>query len=216
MARYGLIVDVGRCSGCMTCVVACKHENLTEPGVSWTPVYQLEIEALNHIAYFRYGCMHCDKPPCAEACPEDAIYKHPGGIVLVDNEKCKSHGECVKACPYRVMNINSGNAYFGEPLPFEKARDGFRSTSPGKPSICTLCVHRIERGKEPACVEGCPARALIFGDLDDSDSLIAKRISKAEPLLLHKGTNPRVSYIIPGNILELIEFRALEKQKTIG
>ena len=82
--------------------------------------------------------------------------------------------------------------------------------------MCTLCTHRIERGKEPACVEACPAKALIFGDLDDPDSLVAKRISESEPLLSHKGTNPRVSYIIPGSISKLIERRALEKRKLVS
>jgi molybdopterin-containing oxidoreductase family iron-sulfur binding subunit len=197
MARYGMIVDVGRCTGCMTCVVACKHENLTEPGVWHNRVFELQIAAMNYIAHFWYGCMHCDNPPCAKACPEQAIYKHPGGIVLVDDGKCRERGECVRACPYKVMHVRSGQAYFDRRLPFELARAGNESEPSGKPAMCTLCVHRIEEGREPACVEGCPSKALTFGDLDDRESLIAKKVLKSEPLLPLEVTNPRVLYIIP-------------------
>ncbi|MBW2000586.1 MAG: 4Fe-4S binding protein, partial [Deltaproteobacteria bacterium] len=75
MARYGIVVDLNRCTGCMTCVIACKQENLTRPGVWWDRVLELERESLGRIIYFRYACMHCDNPPCAKACPEHAIYK---------------------------------------------------------------------------------------------------------------------------------------------
>lgn len=214
MAGYGLIVDAGRCSGCMTCVVACKQENLTGPGVFWNRVFQLEIGARNRISYFRYGCMHCDKPACAEACPEQAIYRRPDGIVLIDHQKCKGHGACVRACPYGVMDIDSGRQYFDGPLPFETARDGYATPPPGKPSICTLCVHRVELGKEPACVEACPARALIFGDLEDPDSPIGKMVRRSGPLLPHKGLKPRVTYITEGNMLKLMEDKALERLRA--
>ena len=214
MARYGLVVDIGRCSGCMTCVIACKQENLTEPGVCHNRVFELQIAALDYIAHFWYGCMHCDNPPCAEACPENAIFKHPDGIVLIDYGKCRERAECVKACPYKVIDIRSGRTYFDRQLPFEEARGGHRSHSSGKPAICTLCIHRIEKGRQPACVEGCPSKALTFGDLDDSDSPIAKKVRQSEPLLSHEGTNPRVSYIIPANISKQIERRALEKRET--
>jgi molybdopterin-containing oxidoreductase family iron-sulfur binding subunit len=213
MARYGLIVDVERCSGCMTCVIACKQENLTEPGVSWNRVFEVEIEASNQIAYFRYGCMHCDNPPCAAACPEKAIYMSPEGIVLIDYDKCEGHGACARACPYQVIDIPSGNGYFVEPAPFEKARTGHRGRPPGKPSMCTFCSHRLEEGREPACVEGCPSKAMIFGDIDDPQSPVGKRVRESEPLLPQEKTNPKVSYLASKSIIELIENKALEKLK---
>jgi Fe-S-cluster-containing dehydrogenase component len=202
---------VRRCSGCMTCVIACKQENLTEPGVSWNKVFELEIGALNQIAYFRYGCMHCESPPCAAACPEKAICRNPEGVVLIDYTKCQGHGACIGACPYSVMDIQSGGTYFAEPTPFEKVRTGHKSRPPGKPSMCTLCSHRIQNGREPACVEGCPSKAMIFGDLDDPQSPIGKRLGESASLLPHEKTNPRVSYLAPKNILERIEDKALEK-----
>ena len=72
MTRYGILLDLNRCTGCMTCVIACKQENLTRPGVWWNKVLELESESLDRIVYFRYACMHCDNPPCVAACPEQA------------------------------------------------------------------------------------------------------------------------------------------------
>jgi molybdopterin-containing oxidoreductase family iron-sulfur binding subunit len=210
MARYGIVLDLNRCTGCMTCVIACKQENLTRPGVWWNKVLELENETLDRIIYLRYACMHCDNPPCVEACPEHAIYKREDGIVLIDHEKCKGHGECAQACPYGVIDMNPDEDYFpGQKLPFEVTSDTHRIHVPGKASTCTLCVHRIDQGKEPACVVGCPSKVMIFGDLDDPSSPIREKLSKSEQLLAFEGTNPKVSYVIPKNISKQIEQRVI-------
>src|SRR3989339_675486 len=127
MARYGIIVDLNRCTGCMTCVLACKQENLTGPGIWWNKVLEVESETLDSVHYVRYACMHCDKPPCVEACPERAIYKNADGVVLIDQEKCKGHGECIKACPYGVIDKNPSERYFpGVEISFEEKAETFR------------------------------------------------------------------------------------------
>jgi phenylacetyl-CoA:acceptor oxidoreductase subunit 1 len=94
MARYGIVVDLNRCTGCMTCVVACKQENLTRPGVWWNRVLELENESLDRITYLRYACMHCEDPPCVEACAVRAISKRVDGIVLIDHDRCVGAGDC--------------------------------------------------------------------------------------------------------------------------
>lgn len=214
MARYGILIDLNRCTGCMTCVVACKQENLTRPNVWWNRVLEVESETLDHIIYFRYACMHCDDPPCVGACPEQAIYKRQDGIVLIDHEKCKGHSDCIKACPYGVININPDEDYFrGQKTLYGETEDPHRSHPPGKSSICTLCVHRIEQGKEPICVEGCPSRAMIFGDLDDPNSPIHEKLPKSVQFLESEGTNPKVFYLVPRDLSEQIERRIIENPK---
>jgi Fe-S-cluster-containing dehydrogenase component len=198
MARYGIVVDLNRCTGCMTCVIACKQENLTRPGVRWNRVLEYESRSLGRILYFRHACMHCDRPPCIEACPEHAISKRQDGIVLIDHEKCRGHGDCVTACPYGVIDINPMQDYFqGERLPFEGISGSHRVHPPGKASTCTLCVHRIEQGKKPTCVEACPSRAMVFGDLDDPYDSIQEKLRGSEQLLPSSGTRPKVFYIFP-------------------
>ncbi len=216
MARYGIVIDANRCTGCMTCVIACKQETLTRPGVWWNKVLDLESESLHRIIYFRFACMQCSNPPCMEACPEHAIYQRPDGIVLIDQEKCQGHGECVKACPYGLMDMNPGEEYFsGQVLPFERTREPRLVHPPGKASTCTMCAHRIDEGREPACVAGCPSKAMVFGDLDDPDSPIREKLLRSEPLLPSKGTDPKIFYIFPRNASKEAEERVIKNPRMI-
>lgn len=211
MAKYGLIVDLNICTGCMTCVMACKQENLTKPGIQWNKVLELENPTLDQIVYVRQACMHCDNPPCVEACSAKAISKRADGIVLIDQKKCVGSKACIDACPYGVPRLNPKEEYFpGSILPYEKNVAPFRIQMAGKASKCTLCAHRVDRGKEPACVEGCPSKALIFGDLDDPKSAIRKRLWQSRQLLVEQGTHPKVSYIVPKNAFRPSEQRILE------
>jgi molybdopterin-containing oxidoreductase family iron-sulfur binding subunit len=197
----------------MTCVLACKQENLTRPGIHWTKMLELESPTLDQITYVRHACMHCDDPPCVEACSAEAISKRADGIVLIDQKKCVGSGACVDACPYGVPRLNPKEEYFpGNTMPYEKNAAPFRIQMAGKASKCTLCAHRVDMGKEPACVEGCPSKALIFGDLDDSQSPIRKRLWQSKQLLADQGTHPKVSYITPKNDFRPSEQRILDNR----
>ena len=214
MARYGIVIDLNRCTGCMTCVIACKQENLTGPRVWWDKILELESESPDGITYVRYACMHCDDPPCVDACSSGAISKREDGIVLIDHNRCVGARDCVKACPYGVIDINPDEEYFFEyKAPYEETAKTHRIHPPGKSSTCTLCAHRIDQGREPACVAGCPSKVMIFGDLDDPDSPIHEKLSRSVPLLRSKGTNPKVFYIVPDDKLEQIESRIVNNPK---
>jgi molybdopterin-containing oxidoreductase family iron-sulfur binding subunit len=216
MARYGMIVELNKCTGCMTCVLACKQENLTGPGVFWNKILEIENETFDYIAYVRHACMHCDDPPCVVACSSNAISKRPDGIVLIDQQKCKGQRDCIKACPYGVISFNTGKDYFpGKKLPFEISPESYRVQLPGKASKCTLCAHRIDKGKLPICVEACQSEALIFGDLDDPNSPIRKTLWQSKQLLVEQGTNPKVSYIVPRNLSKKMDQRIIENPSMV-
>ncbi len=213
MPRYGIVVDLNRCTGCMTCVLACKEENGTRPGIWWNKILEVESQRLDNIAYVRYACMHCDDPPCIDACSEGAIYKRADGIVLIDKDKCKGSGECAKACPYGVIEMNPDQVYFPEEKGYDQGSNiYYKEHPPGKASKCNLCVHRIDKGREPACVESCPSKALIFGDLDDPRNPIRQRLWQADPLLDQHKTRPKTYYIIPNNFSSILEDSVLERQ----
>ena len=208
MARYGIVIDLNRCTGCMTCVIACKQENLTRPNIWWNKILEIESSSPDRINHVRYACMHCDDPPCLDACSAKAIYKREDGIVMINHEKCVGTGDCVKACPYGVMDINPDKDYFPDQnAPYQNDLSANRIHPVGKASTCTMCAHRVDQGKIPACVEGCPSKAMIFGDLDDPESAICKKVDKSIQLLKTGGTKPKVSYIIPDNMQEKIEKR---------
>lgn len=206
MARYGIVVDLDRCVGCMTCVISCKEENLTPPGVWWNQILQVEHEASQRITYVRYACMHCENPPCVKACPNQAVYQRADGIVLVDKDRCKGVGACVKACPYQVMILNPEAEYFTEEArPYAESAPAHRRHVPGQASMCTLCVHRVDEGGVPACVAGCPSRAMVFGDLDDPQSAISHATRRAGALRADAGTSPKVTYSFPEGLRDHID-----------
>ena len=131
-------------------------------------------------------------------------------------ERCEGTGDCVSACPYGAIDINPAADYFpDQKLPFEEETEPYRQHPPGKAGTCTLCVHRIDAGQEPLCVAGCPSKAMIFGDLDDPNSLIHKKLSKSVPLLSSEGTQPKVRYIFSDNLLKAIETRIRKNPKMM-
>ena len=211
MANYGIVVDLNRCTGCMTCVIACKEENLTPPQIWWNKILEVENEPLNHITYVRHACMHCENPACMPACKYDAIYKTPEGIVLIDQKKCVGAGDCIDACPYGAISLIEDKAYFeGTTLPFEESPTPNRVHKVDQGSKCTMCYHLVKKGKDPRCVQSCPSRALTFGDLDDPRSPIHEKMKMAVPLLPEAGTKPKVAYIMPTHLKKSVEERVDE------
>lgn len=156
MTQYALLVDEKRCVGCQTCEVACKQENSLPVGPKWMVVISRikEVDGKLVMSFLHIRCMHCANPPCIPACPTNAITKRADGIVLIDPELCTGCMVCIEACPFAAPQFN-----------------------PEKNTVemCTLCVHRIEKGLEPACVQHCPSGALQFGDINDLTELIRER-----------------------------------------
>jgi molybdopterin-containing oxidoreductase family iron-sulfur binding subunit len=115
-------------------------------------------------------CQHCEHPPCVDVCPTGASFKRDDGIVLVDKHICIGCRYCVMACPY------GARSFVHEPVSGQKPEV---PRGMGTVESCTLCVHRVDRGQSPACVEAC-SQAMVFGDLNDSSSEIHRRL-KSEP-----------------------------------
>jgi Fe-S-cluster-containing dehydrogenase component len=212
---WGFICDNEKCIGCGRCVVACKLENK----VPWEPEYnrtwverytiteggEIFVDSPNggrdgfeaEYQNSKYQnlrvwksffvpklCNQCDNPPCVTVCPVGATYMTEDGVVLIDQKHCIGCAYCIQACPYgaRFMLPDSSTAHFGQARVVDK---------------CTWCYHRIAKGLLPACVEVCPVRARVFGDLRDPNGavqimLTEKRVYVLKPAL---GTEPRVYYI---------------------
>ncbi|MDR0916841.1 MAG: molybdopterin-dependent oxidoreductase [Oscillospiraceae bacterium] len=156
MARFGMLIDLERCTGCYSCVVACKQYFNTDMDVDYNQGRTIEWgEGENsHSRYLSTMCNHCDDAPCHEVCPTGATTKSPQGPVLTNDDKCIGCGACVKVCKY--------NQRFLTALP----EGGYKAEK------CTLCQDKLARGEEPICVALCPGRCRIFGDLDDPESEI--------------------------------------------
>lgn len=198
--KWGVAVDLKRCTGCQSCTIACKAENGTPPGIFWTRVIEKE-EGTYPFAYTVFmpqRCNHCSDPACVPVCPTGASHKREkDGIVLVDQDKCVGCHSCVVACPYQARYLpESDRGYYdGYKTPYEAA--SYRKWQAGTTQKCTLCVHRIDKGLVPACIETCPTRALVFGDLNDPQSEVSRLIEKRPHFQprAEMGTDPNVFYL---------------------
>lgn len=178
MPRFGMVIDTKLCVGCNDCVVACNAEN-DVPSGCYRDWITTEVHGTfpNVTLEFRTErCNHCENPPCVSACPTRASHvSDPGGIVMVDHDKCIGCKACVVACPYGARYIHPQ----------------------GYADKCTFCHHRVKEGKDPACVAVCPMHAMTFGDLDEPTSTVRWLLGarKSHTLLPEAGTRPRVFYL---------------------
>ena len=207
MTRYGFAIDQQRCIGCQTCAVACKSFNNLPNGIWWNRILTDGGPNMDTVAgeypncrmdYVPLMCQHCDNPACTRVCPVGATYKDAEtGVVRQDYDKCIGCRMCMAACPYSgVRSFNweepkyAADVMFGEPdvAPHQKHTV----------EKCTMCWHRLGKGKRPACADICPAQARFWGDLDDPQSEVSKAIAGREymTLLPEKGTRPSVYYLV--------------------
>ena len=201
MTRYGMVIDLKRCIGCLACVVACKVEHYTGPGVFWTYVEDEEIGKYPSVSrrFIPRGCMHCKNAPCVDTCPTGASHQREDGIVLVDGDQCIGCQACIVACPYGARYFLEENRgyYKAGVTPYELK--GFEQHRPGVVEKCTFCQERLAVGEEPACVRVCLTKCRKFGDLDDPKSEVSELIRSRHGFQLHKdlGTDPSIYYLAP-------------------
>ena len=195
---YGMLIDLKKCIGCHACANACKAAHGTPPGVTRSHVTR-EVEGTYPGARKEIVpmlCMHCENPPCVEACAvEGATFKRDDGIVVVDKEKCIGCKACIAACPYGARYFReTEDGYFGSELnAYEEVM--YPTMPKGSVDKCTFCVERIDAGDgvPQACVAACLASARVFGDLDT----LKKQAQEGDgyQLLPDEGTNPSVWYL---------------------
>ena len=179
--RWGMLIDATKCApGCTDCVTACNTENGLAGGPDATRpqwIRKIEIKEVKtgRTASAPVMCQHCADPPCVDVCPTGASFKRADGIVLVDRHSCIGCRYCVLACPYKARSFVH-----------EEVTDQKPDVPRGKGCVegCTLCVHRIDKGNPTtACAEACAKaghHAIVFGDLNDANSDIARRVREIQ------------------------------------
>ncbi|MBI2370460.1 MAG: 4Fe-4S dicluster domain-containing protein [Deltaproteobacteria bacterium] len=202
--RWGMAIDLDRCTGCQACVVACKQENNVPFSSPEEAAYGREMAWIRVMAitegeypkvktrYLPMLCQQCDNPPSVKVCPTGATYKNPEGIVGQIYPRCIGCRYCANACPYQVKDFNWYNwSGFRWPQEMRQSLNPDVSLRPrGVIEKCTFCHHRLQKARDqaaiegrkvksegeyvPACVQSCPAQAMFFGDLNDPETTIAK------------------------------------------
>jgi Fe-S-cluster-containing dehydrogenase component len=212
--EFAYALNLQACVGCRRCEYACAQENNTSrsPEMHYIRVLQmdkgsLDVERSNTTYegavptaehyYQPVQCHQCRDAPCVRACPVNATWAEPDGIVVVDYNWCIGCRYCEAACPYFARRFN-----YEEPTvrPSEINPDqGYLSNRlrpRGVMEKCTYCLHRTRKGLMPACLEACPTGSRKFGNLLDPNSEVRQVIETKRVYILHEdaGTNPRFYY----------------------
>lgn len=158
-----IFIDFSRCLGCRSCEIACAvahsstGELLSAIHSGERPGNRIKVEEYERHAV-PVHCNHCEDAPCILACPTGAIHRYDDDSpVLIDASRCIGCKMCVQACPFGMIDIS------------------FDGKSVLK---CDLCIDRLSKGKEPACVAACITKALFFGDEKEENKKKRKKVAE--------------------------------------
>ncbi|MEE8414229.1 MAG: 4Fe-4S dicluster domain-containing protein [Dehalococcoidales bacterium] len=153
-------------------------------------------------------CMHCENAPCVNVCPVGATYHTKEGLVLIDQRRCIGCRMCMAACPYQRRFFNWGTPELPpEAASIEYSPEHQIPAIRGTVMKCDFCPDMLEKGKPPACVSGCPMRAIYMGDLTENIASDGQKVVQLSRFLDENnayrykedlGTQPRVWYL-PGH-----------------
>jgi Fe-S-cluster-containing dehydrogenase component len=191
MSGAGFVLDLHRCVGCGACVLACRIENGRADTAAWRRVLPLNLARRpgGPTYFLSVACHHCDEPACLAGCPANAYEKRPDGVVLHHDDRCIGCRYCEMTCP------------FGTPQ---------YDVACGVVSKCHLCAHRLDGGREPACVAACPTGALRYAPPGSPQTEARTVPGFVDPA----GCHPNLAFGLPAGRLRSFLYRRLEEALT--